>query len=95
MFARFLYALFGFCTHEFPEKSERNLGYFSLTKGCISNKSWTSVVITSYTIFYDKIILCWYGQGGGVGGGDWINISIPMYVSIDRDSKNSSEIQDS
>ena len=32
MFARFFCALFGFCTHEFPAKSEKNLGYFSLTR---------------------------------------------------------------
>ena len=38
-------------------------------------------------------MLVW--TGGGVGGGDWINISIPMYVSIDRDPKNGSEIQNS
>ena len=34
MFARFVCVLFGFCAHDFPAKSEKDL-YFSLTAGSI------------------------------------------------------------
>ena len=42
----------------------------------------------SENICVDETISRWYGQGG-----NWINIGLPMYVTIDRKLENGCEIQ--
>ena len=64
MFACFVFALLGFLVKEFPEKSEKNPGHLSLTKGHMSgNLNLTHISI----IYFPKAVDI---QGGGGSSAD-------------------------
>ena len=46
--------------------------------------------VTSYFIYAEKKISRWYGQGG-----HWINMGLPIYISIYQKPENCYEIQNS
>jgi len=53
------------------------------------NSHRESQVVPSWVLCVDESISRWYGQGG-----NWINLGLPMYISIDRKPENGCEIQD-
>ena len=54
------------------------------------NEHRINTFIPSSTICVDESMSCWYGQGG-----EWINMGLPMYVSMERKPDSGCEIQNS
>ena len=54
----------------------------------IFNRHREGYFLTSEWICVDESISHWYGLGVG-----WINIGLPMYISIDHKPENGCEIQ--